>query len=46
LLRRFRPRSEHIELAPYNPDYETKVVPRDRVQIVGAVTETVRPRRH
>jgi transcriptional regulator with XRE-family HTH domain len=45
LLRRLRPRRDHVELVPHNPDFETLVLPRDQVAIVGTVTETVRPRR-
>lgn len=45
MLRRFRPRREQVELAPVNSDYETLVVPRDDLEIVGTMTESVRPRR-
>lgn len=45
MLRKYRPRRDNIELAPYNSDFDTEVVPRDEIEIVGTMTESVRPRR-
>lgn len=45
MLRLYRPRREQIELAPKNSDFETLVLPREQVEIIGTVTEWVQPRR-
>lgn len=46
ILRRYRPRAAHVELAPCNPDWPTITVPTlgDGV-LIGVVSETSRPRR-
>lgn len=44
-LRRFRPRDDHVELVPINPDWPTlKLAPED-ANVIGVVAETSRPRR-
>jgi transcriptional regulator with XRE-family HTH domain len=45
ILRRYRPRRDHVELVPYNSDFETVVVPVDEVEVIGTMTERVKPRR-
>ena len=45
LLRRYRPRREHIELVPFNDDFETLLIAHAEVGIVGTMTERVKPRR-
>jgi SOS-response transcriptional repressor LexA len=45
VLRIYRPRADHIELAPTNPDWTTVQVPVDSDAIVGTMTESTRPRR-
>lgn len=41
VIRRYRPRAEHVELVPVNPDWPTVQV--DFSEIIGAVTEISRP---
>jgi SOS-response transcriptional repressor LexA len=41
VIRRFRPRSDHVELRPVNEDWPTIEVARDA--IIGAITEITRP---
>lgn len=46
LVRKYRPRDGHVELAPLNPDWPTTTVQilNDAV-LIGVVVETARPRR-
>ncbi len=44
-LRRFRPRDDHIELAPSNPDWPVLRLLPDQATIIGVVAEITRPRR-
>lgn len=44
-LRRYRPREDHIELAPSNPDWPSLRVSPEQAKIIGVVAETSRPRR-
>jgi hypothetical protein len=45
-VRRFRPRNDHVELAPFNADWPTEKVsalaPSD---LIGVISESARPRR-
>ena len=46
LIRRFRPRADHVELAPSNPDWPALMVPAlDPTRLVGVVSEISKPRR-
>lgn len=46
LIRRFRPRADHVELAPSNPDWPAIVLPSlDVHALVGVVSEISKPRR-
>lgn len=46
VLRRYRPRDGHFELAPINPDWPTITISNGLDDaIIGVVTETSRPRR-
>lgn len=46
LVRRFRPRADHIELAPSNPDWPALIVPRlGEGALVGVISEISKPRR-
>lgn len=44
-LRRYRPRDDHIELAPANLDWPSLKLSPEQARIVGVVAETSRPRR-
>lgn len=45
-VRRYRPRTDHIELAPYNEDWPTAKVATIRGgDLIGVVSESARPRR-
>lgn len=45
LLRRYRPRADHVELAPHNPDWPTIRVSTIDGLLIGVVTEVSRPMR-
>lgn len=46
LVRRFRPRADHVELAPSNPDWPALIVPElDTARLVGVISEISKPRR-
>ncbi len=42
-LRRYRPRDDHIELVPANPDWPALKVGLEQANIIGVVTEASRP---
>lgn len=44
-LRRYRPRDDHVELAPVNPDWPTLKLAPEHANVIGVVAETSRPRR-
>lgn len=45
ILRRYRPRSDAIELAPLNDDWPTQTIPSLNGSLVGTMSEHTKPRR-
>lgn len=42
-LRRYRPRDDHLELAPHNPDWPALKVSHGQANILGVATEATKP---